>query len=76
MNPQYFALLMTFVGGTATNLGGITAVLLNPSKKLLGHLLSFATGVMLIISFTDMYSESVEKLGSFYSPIAVFYSSF
>ena len=71
MQAQLFALLMTLIGAAATTTGGLIAVLLKPSKSLLGHMLSFASGVMLIISFTDMYVESVEKIGGTCSSIAV-----
>ena len=36
-----------------------------PSDNVLGHLLSFACGIMLYISYADMLPHSIEALGWF-----------
>eukprot|EP00727_Mastigamoeba_balamuthi_P000403 m51a1_g1036 hypothetical protein (298) ;mRNA; f:691014-692651 len=58
------ALLLTTVSGLATAVGGVVIVACGePSARKLGHMLSFASGVMLYISFADLLAESVADIG-------------
>ena len=58
------ALLLTTLSGLSTGLGGLLLYLEDePDFKRLGHLLSFASGVMLYISFMDMMPEAIGAIG-------------
>eukprot|EP00179_Madagascaria_erythrocladioides_P022562 CAMPEP_0198342364 /NCGR_PEP_ID=MMETSP1450-20131203/51029_1 /TAXON_ID=753684 ORGANISM="Madagascaria erythrocladiodes, Strain CCMP3234" /NCGR_SAMPLE_ID=MMETSP1450 /ASSEMBLY_ACC=CAM_ASM_001115 /LENGTH=359 /DNA_ID=CAMNT_0044047451 /DNA_START=95 /DNA_END=1174 /DNA_ORIENTATION=+ len=58
------ALLLTSLAGLSTTAGGVAIVLLGrPSLKVLGHLLSFAAGVMLFVSFSDLLREATIEIG-------------
>jgi ZIP family zinc transporter len=59
-----YAILLTLISGLSTGLGGvITAFSGNTSLAKLGHMLSFASGVMLYMSFVDLLPESTRVLG-------------
>ncbi|KYQ94359.1 zinc/iron permease [Tieghemostelium lacteum] len=58
------ALSMTLISGLSTAIGGFYVLFMKkPSFGLLGHMLSFSSGVMLYISFMDLLPESVEEIG-------------
>ena len=57
------AVLMTLGSGLTAVLGGLLVVCLGvPSDRTLGHMLSFAAGVMLYISYADILLHSVADL--------------
>ena len=57
----YTALAMTFFSGFAASLGGLLVVCLGvPSPRALAHLLSFATGIMLYVSYADLLPHAVQ----------------
>lgn len=54
---------LTFLSGMAATVGGLFVVLLGqPSPALLGHLLSFAAGIMLYISYGDLLPHAIADL--------------
>jgi len=58
------ALLACAVSGLSTGLGGLFILFYGePDNRKLGHMLSFSGGVMLYISFMDLLTESIAKLG-------------
>jgi ZIP family zinc transporter len=59
MNP----LLLSFLAGLGTALGGLVALSLRPSKDVLGFSLSFASGIMMLISFLGLLGSAIEILG-------------
>ena len=57
----YTALALTFFSGFAASLGGLLVVCLGvPSPRALAHLLSFATGIMLYVSYADLLPHAVD----------------
>jgi len=58
------ALVMCFLSGLSTAIGGLYVLFVkNQSMKLLGHMLSFSSGVMIYISFMDLLPESIAQIG-------------
>jgi hypothetical protein len=58
------AVLLTVVSGMAAMVGGIIVVFIGtPSPFLLGHMLSFAAGIMIYISFCDLLVHAQAHLG-------------
>ena len=41
------------------------------SKRRIGHMLSFSTGVMMYLSFVDLFGDASEKIGAMYANIGV-----
>jgi len=41
------------------------------SKRRIGHMLSFSTGVMIYLSFVDLFGDASEKIGAVYANIGV-----
>ena len=41
------------------------------SKRRIGHMLSFSTGVMLYLSFVDLFGDASEKIGAVHANIGV-----
>jgi zinc transporter, ZIP family len=59
------AALVTLLSGLSTGLGGVVVVLAGkPSTTKMGHMLSFASGIMIYLSFMDLLPESVDVLGT------------
>ena len=57
------AVLMTLASGSTAVVGGLLVVYFGVmSDKILGHMLSFAAGVMLYISYGDILMHSIEDL--------------
>lgn len=57
------AILLTFGSGMSALLGGIIVIMLGqPSNTLLGHLLSFASGIMLYISYADLLPHAIADM--------------
>jgi zinc transporter ZupT len=62
------ALFLTTVSGLSTSIGGLIVLLYGSrsvSQEALGHMLSFSSGVMLFISFSDLLPEAISEIGYF-----------
>ena len=58
------ALLLTTAAGMATTIGSLIALVVkNPGRKFMGFTLGFSAGVMILVSFTELLQESIEKIG-------------
>jgi ZIP family zinc transporter len=58
------ALIATAISGLSTGVGGLIIMFFGkPSDSTLGHMLSLSAGVMLYISFMDLLTESVIRIG-------------
>jgi len=58
------ALFLTAVSGFSTAIGGLIVILRpKPNFVILGHVLSFSSGVMIYISFMDLLPESIRAIG-------------
>jgi len=58
------ALIATFISGLSTAIGGLFILFYGePSNTKLGHMLSISSGVMIYISFMDLLTESVIRIG-------------
>ncbi|KAM9993106.1 hypothetical protein ACTFIZ_011077 [Dictyostelium cf. discoideum] len=67
------ALIMCFLSGLSTAIGGLYVIFIKQqSHKLLGHLLSFSSGVMIYISFMDLLPESIAEIGFYNANIWFF----
>ena len=63
MNDVLFAFLLTLLAGLSTGLGGAVALFARRTKpNFLGLCLSFSAGVMLYISFVEIFSKADESL--------------
>ena len=63
MNDVLFAFTLTIIAGLATGIGGIVVLFVKPgNKKILAVCLSFSAGVMLYISFAEIFLEALEML--------------
>ncbi|MCL2224493.1 MAG: zinc transporter ZupT [Defluviitaleaceae bacterium] len=64
MHEVLFAFLLTFFAGLSTGLGGIIALVFKRTNtKFLALCLSFSAGVMLYISFVEIFAKANESLG-------------
>ena len=63
MNDVFFAFLLILIAGLATGVGGLVVLLSKTTNtKFLAICLSFSAGVMLYISFAEIFLEAVEAL--------------
>jgi len=63
MNDVLFAFLLTFIAGLATGVGGLVVLFANvANKRFLSICLSFSAGVMLYISFAEIFLEAFGSL--------------
>jgi len=63
MNDVLFAFLLTLIAGLATGVGGLIVLLSKTTnKRFLSICLSFSAGVMLYISFAEIFLEAFEAL--------------
>jgi ZIP family zinc transporter len=63
MNDVIFAFMLTLIAGLATGIGGIVALISrSTNKKFLSICLSFSAGVMIYISFAEIFLEAFEAL--------------
>ena len=58
-------LILSALAGSATGLGGLIVVLKRPGRKLLGFLMGFAAGIMIILAFLELVGEAVNMSGLF-----------
>jgi zinc transporter, ZIP family len=66
------ALLLTFLSGVSTAVGGLIVCMFGvQNSKLLGKVVSFASGVMIYISFMDLLPEANMTVGFGWSNIFV-----
>jgi len=63
--------ILSFVAGMATGLGGLIVLFLGKiTDELMGLSLAFASGVMLVVSFLDLFAEALEVIFYFEATIA------
>jgi len=63
MNDVLFAFLLTFIAGLATGVGGLVVLFFkSTNRRFLSICLSFSAGVMLYISFAEIFLEAFESL--------------
>jgi len=63
MNDILFAFLLTLIAGLATGIGGLVVLFSKATdKRFLSICLSFSAGVMLYISFAEIFLEAFESL--------------
>ena len=56
-------ILLSLIAGSATGIGGLIVVQFgNVSNRKMGFLMGFAGGVMLVVSFLELYAEAVSEL--------------
>lgn len=61
------ALTLTFFSGMASALGGLVVVCYGvPSPRTLAHLISFASGIMLYVSYADLLAHAVDGINASY----------
>ena len=57
------ALLLTTLAGLATTIGSVLGLIVKrPGKRLLGFILGFSAGVMILVSFVKLLQESITAL--------------
>lgn len=58
------AMMLTIFAGLSTAIGGIFVIVFGaPTFSKLGKMLSFSSGVMLYISFVDMFADASASIG-------------
>lgn len=63
MNDVLFAFLLTLIAGLATGIGGLVVLFAKvTNKKFLSACLSFSAGVMIYISFAEIFLEAFGSL--------------
>ncbi|MFO7618666.1 MAG: zinc transporter ZupT, partial [Thermoplasmata archaeon] len=73
MSDVAFAFLLTLLAGLSTTLGAALAfVIKNPGKYFLAFSLGFSGGVMLYISFVELFPHAVESVGEAKAILAFF----
>ena len=77
MNSISMAFLLTTLAGLSTILGTIP-IFLNLKNKdiIIASSLSFASGVMICVSITDLIPESIEMLTNYFNGFLVVFLSF
>ena len=57
-------IILSFLAGSATGVGGLLVILLGRvDQRLVGFFMGFAGGVMLVVSFVNLYAEALGVLG-------------
>jgi len=74
LQNRQFAIAFTVLASFSTGIGGIIVAFgaNNLSKRRIGHMLSFSTGVMLYLSFVDLFNDAREKLGPINANLGLF----
>ncbi|TXT60252.1 MAG: Zinc transporter ZupT [Promethearchaeota archaeon] len=64
LDPFWFAILLSFLAGLSTSLGGLIAfVIKDPGPKILSLLMGFSAGVMIFISFAELLQDGISTYG-------------
>jgi ZIP family zinc transporter len=64
-------ILLSVIAGSATGIGGLIVVRFGDiSNRKMGFLMGFAGGVMLVVSFLELYAEAINKLAPWKVTIA------
>lgn len=64
MTDVLFAFALTMAAGLSTGIGGLVSVLRkNPGPRFMAGALGFSAGVMLYVSFLEIFPEAIDKLG-------------
>lgn len=72
MNSIFLAFLLTTIAGLSTMLGTIPIFIkLKNEQKIIAGSLSFAAGVMICVSITDLIPESIHMLKSYFNDITM-----
>jgi len=67
MNDVWFAFLLTLFAGLATGIGGALVMFTKKTNmKFLSIALSFSAGVMIFVSFVEIFSKATESLSNEY----------
>jgi ZIP family zinc transporter len=68
-----YGLLLSLFAGLATTVGAAIAFLVRDfSNRMLALLLGFAGGVMIAVSFLELYAEAEEEVGAVWAAVAFF----
>lgn len=68
-----YGLLLSLVAGLATTIGAAVAFVFKTfSGRALSGLLGFAAGVMIAVSFVELYAGSIEEIGMLHASLAFF----
>jgi ZIP family zinc transporter len=70
------ALLLSFLAGLATGLGGLIVLVRKPSKRLMSFLMGLAAGVMILLSFLELMGEALNLAGLTLAAIGFLAGSF
>lgn len=62
--------VMTLLAGLSTGLGGILAVLIRPTPRMLAVSMGFAGGIMLTVSLADLAPQSMAFYSAYLPPLA------
>lgn len=69
----YFGLLFTTIAGLSTTIGAAIAFLIKkPSERVLAIALGFSAGVMIAVSFVELYPTAIDDVGFLEATIAFF----
>ena len=69
----WFPLLLTFLAGISTGIGSLISLFIKKFKKsYLRFCLGFSAGVMIYVSFVELFSSSVSEIGFLRGNIAFF----
>lgn len=64
-------IILSLIAGSATGIGGLIVLRFGEiSNRKMGFLLGFAGGVMLVVSFIELYAEAVAELGQWQVTLA------
>jgi ZIP family zinc transporter len=71
MNKILYPFLLSFIAGSASGLGGLIVLTFGEVKDwLMGILMGFAGGVMLVVSFLELFTKSLDLLSHFEATFA------
>ncbi|MBN1068793.1 zinc transporter ZupT [Clostridium botulinum] len=69
-NNAYIALLLSFFAGISTVLGAVVVLFVKKkSDKIITFALGFSSGVMICVSFTDLFPHAEETLTKYYGNV-------
>ncbi|MCK5628282.1 ZIP family metal transporter [Candidatus Bathyarchaeota archaeon] len=70
MSSVFEFMLLATLAGLATGVGGLIVLVKKPSRELLGSLLGLAAGIMISLSFLELFSEALRLSGLFLAATA------